>query len=238
MIRLTMTAAASALALMMAVPTLAQEAATTEAPAAEAPAAEVPVAEAPATETKPAPEATPTAAEGLQSPEAITGADDAARSVALFEEMGKVITHPRCLNCHPVTGGSTQGDDMHPHMPPMVRGPADFGPDGLNCTTCHGPANVSFAVEAGSIPGHEPWQLAPESMGWAGVSLADICTQIKDPERNGGRDLEALHEHMAEDGLVGWAWDPGEGRTPAPGSQEVFGQLTRAWIDTGAACPG
>ena len=54
----------------------------------------------------------------------------------------------------------------------------------------------------------------------------------------GGRDLEAIYKHMAEDGLVGWAWDPGAGRTPAPGSQDVLGQLTRAWIDTGAACPG
>ncbi|WP_232816511.1 Isoquinoline 1-oxidoreductase subunit [Paracoccus zhejiangensis] len=224
--RLTLTAAASALALMMAAPAWAQEAATTEAPAAEAPAAEAPAAEA-----------APAEAAGLQSPEAITGADDAARSVALFEEMGKVITHPRCLNCHPVTGGPTQGDDMHPHSPPMVRGAADFGPDGLACTTCHGAENVAYSVESGSIPGHEPWQLAPESMGWAGQSLADICTQIKDPERNGGRDLEALHEHMAEDGLVGWAWEPGEGRTPAPGNQEIFGALTRAWIDTGAACP-
>ncbi|TRW99722.1 Isoquinoline 1-oxidoreductase subunit [Paracoccus sp. M683] len=173
----------------------------------------------------------------LQAPEAITGADDTARSVALFQEMGKVITHPRCLNCHPVTGGPTQGDDMHPHSPPMVRGVADFGPDGLSCTTCHGAENVAYSVETGSIPGHSPWQLAPESMGWAGQSLANICTQMKDPERNGGRDLEAIWEHHANDGLVGWAWDPGQGRTPAPGSQELFGQLTRAWIETGAACP-
>ncbi len=230
MMRLTLTAAASALALMMAAPAWAQEAATTEAPATEAPAAEAPAEAAPA-------EAAPAEAAGLQSPEAIGGADDAARSVALFEEMGKVITHPRCLNCHPVTGGPTQGDDMRPHSPPMVRGSADFGPDGLACTTCHGAENVAYSVESGSIPGHSPWQLAPESMGWAGQSLADICTQIKDPERNGGRDLEALHEHMAEDGLVGWAWEPGEGRTPAPGNQEIFGALTRAWIDTGAACP-
>ena len=46
-----------------------------------------------------------------------------------------------------------------------------------------------------------------------------------------------LHEHNAEDGLVGWGWHPGEGREPAPGSQEIFGELTKAWIETGAACP-
>ncbi|MFM9829650.1 MAG: Isoquinoline 1-oxidoreductase subunit, partial [Sphingomonas sp.] len=29
--------------------------------------------------------------------------DPAARSAALFTEMGKVLQHPRCLNCHPRT---------------------------------------------------------------------------------------------------------------------------------------
>jgi mono/diheme cytochrome c family protein len=163
--------------------------------------------------------------------------DQTARSVALFEEMAKVLTHPRCLNCHPVNGGPTQGDDMQPHEPPVIRGDADFGAPGMNCSTCHGSENVTFATAPSSIPGHEPWVLAPISMGWQGKSLADICVQIKDPQRNGGRDLEALHEHNATDGLVGWGWDPGEGRTPAPGSQELFGQLTRAWIETGSACP-
>ncbi len=164
-------------------------------------------------------------------------ADQTERSAALFLEMGKVLQSPRCLNCHPVTGGPTQGDDMHPHMPPVIRGEADFGAPGMNCTTCHGAKNVAFATGPGSIPGHEPWALAPVSMGWQGVSLADICTQIKDPERNGGRDMEALFEHNATDGLVGWGWEPGEGRTPAPGSQAEFAALTRAWIDTGSACP-
>jgi hypothetical protein len=41
----------------------------------------------------------------------------------------------------------------------------------------------------------------------------------------------------AHDDLVAWAWRPGEGREPAPGTQELFGQLIQAWIDTGAQCP-
>jgi len=36
---------------------------------------------------------------------------------------------------------------------------------------------------------------------------------------------------------VGWGWTPGHGRTPAPGTQKEFGDLIRAWIDNGAACP-
>ena len=174
----------------------------------------------------------------LAAPESFADiADETERSVALFNEMGKVLTHPRCVNCHPVTGGPRQGDDMVPHIPPVIRGEADFGAPGMTCNTCHGSENVEFTSGEGSKPRQEPWALAPVSKGWYGVSLGDICEQIKDPERNGGKTLEELYVHNAEDGLVGWGWDPGEGRTPAPGSQELFGQLTRAWIDTGAACP-
>lgn len=167
-------------------------------------------------------------------------ADQNERSVALFQEMGKVLTHPRCVNCHPKGDSPLQGDDMHPHMPPVIRGDADFGAPGMTCNTCHGAENIDIVGAGGieSIPGHEPWSLAPIEMAWQDKSLAEICEQIKDPERNGDRTLEDLHEHMAEDGLVGWGWHPGKGRSPAPGSQQAFGELTRAWIDTGAACPG
>ena len=55
--------------------------------------------------------------------------------------------------------------------------------------------------------------------------------------RNGGRDLPALLRHMSEDSLVGWAWSPGAGRTPAPGTQAEFGAVLRAWADSGAHCP-
>ena len=87
------------------------------------------------------------------------------------------------------------------------------------------------------MPGHPKWQLAPLEMAWEGQTLGAICAQIKDPARNGGKDLAAIHEHMAHDSLVGWGWTPGEGREPAPGNQEAFGQLIQTWIDTGAHCP-
>jgi hypothetical protein len=74
-------------------------------------------------------------------------------------------------------------------------------------------------------------------MAWQGKSLGEICNQIRDPNRNGGFTLARLHAHMAEDHLVGWAWHPGKGRTPAPGTQAEFGALIQAWIDTGANCP-
>ncbi|MEP5461973.1 MAG: Isoquinoline 1-oxidoreductase subunit [Marinobacter alexandrii] len=163
--------------------------------------------------------------------------NESDRSVALFEEMFLVIESPRCMNCHPVNNTPLQGDDMQPHQPPVVRGAADFGAPGMRCSTCHGAENVPYSTGEGSIPGHEPWQLATIEMGWVGLTAAEVCEQLKDPDRNGNRTHTELHEHNAEDGLVGWGWGPGDGRTPAPGSQEVFGALTQAWIDTGAACP-
>ncbi len=162
------------------------------------------------------------------------------RSKALFEEMAKVITHPRCINCHPRDDSPRQGMDMAMHNPPVIRyDESGMGAPGMRCTTCHGEQNVELVGVGGiqSMPGHSPWHLAPKSMGWIGLSVGEICEQLKDPARNGDRTLAEIHEHNAEDGLVGWGWKPGKGREPAPGSQARFGNLTQAWIDTGAHCP-
>ena len=162
--------------------------------------------------------------------------DRSARAAAIFTEMGKVIQHPRCLNCHPRTDRPTQAEGR-PHMPPVRRGPAGVGVPGLECGTCHGAANVPFANGTGSIPGDPAWQLAPREMAWQGLSLGAICAQLKDRRRNGGKSLAEIQHHNAEDGLVGWGWNPGAGRTPVPGTQKMFCDLTQTWIEAGAACP-
>jgi hypothetical protein len=159
--------------------------------------------------------------------------DGRARSIAMFEEAGKVMLHPRCVNCHPATERPTQTDRMQPHQPLVVRGKDGHGAPGMACSTCHGKTNYDPA----GGPGHPDWHLAPESMAWQGRSLAQICAQIKDPKRNGGKTMAELVHHMAEDPLVGWGWSPGAGREPAPGSQAEFGALIKAWADTGGHCP-
>ncbi len=164
-------------------------------------------------------------------------ADDRQRAVQLFEEMGKVLQHPRCVNCHPKGERPLQGDGMVLHQPPVYRGVGGMGLAGMRCNTCHGQENVAYATAEGSIPGHQVWHLAPASMGWEDKSLGEICVQIKDKERNGGKTLAELQAHNAKDGLVGWGWHPGEGREPAPGDQATFGALTKAWIEAGAHCP-
>lgn len=164
--------------------------------------------------------------------------DDELRSATLFVEAGKVIQSPRCLNCHPSDREPTQGDDLHAHVPIMRADEEGHALPGIECRTCHGIANVvTYGADIESIPGNARWALAPASMAWQGKTLLEICEQIKDPARNGGFSLEKLHEHMAHDPLVGWAWSPGPGRVPAPGTQRQLGELIAAWIETGAHCP-
>lgn len=164
--------------------------------------------------------------------------DPRARSQALFLEAGRVIAHPRCVNCHPADGVPRQGLEQHAHVPKVSGGAGGHGTPGLPCTSCHQAANTPLVgATLRSVPGNPKWALAPAEMAWVGRSLGAICEQLKDPARNGGKSLEQLHHHMAEDVLVAWGWDPGPGREPVPGTQKEFGELIRAWIDTGAACP-
>ena len=67
--------------------------------------------------------------------------DQVARSIALFREAGKVLQHPRCLNCHPVGDRPTQTDHMTAHRPMVVRGADGHGAPGLPCNACHHAAN-------------------------------------------------------------------------------------------------
>lgn len=166
--------------------------------------------------------------------------DERKRSVALFEEAGKVIQHPRCVNCHPATERPLQGMSMHPHQPPVFRGEVGMGLVGMQCNTCHSDKNTPVIGQADtlkSIPGNPAWHLAPIEMAWEGKTLGQICEQLKDPKRNGEKTMAEMIEHMAHDDLVGWGWQPGEGREPVPGTQEEFGKLIAAWAETGAACP-
>jgi hypothetical protein len=172
--------------------------------------------------------------DGLASVESFSSISDTqARSAAYFTELGKVLTNPRCLNCHPAGDRPRQGDMARLHQPPVSRGPDGLGLPALRCPICHQAANF----EPARVPGNPIWHLAPREMAWEGKTLGEICAQIKDPARNGGRSLASLVEHIGEDHLVGWAWAPGSGRKPAPGTQKEAGALVAAWVKTGAECP-
>ncbi|MFP2929805.1 Isoquinoline 1-oxidoreductase subunit [Pyxidicoccus sp. 3LG] len=188
-----------------------------------------------------APEAPPVraASDGLQPVAAFAPIkDEKERSVALFVEAGRVIAHPRCINCHPADGVPRQGMEQRLHEPKVSGGADGHGVAGLHCASCHQATNTPLVgATLRSIPGNPKWALAPSEMAWVGKSLGQICEQLKDPKRNGGKSLEDIHHHMAEDVLVGWGWNPGPGFEPVPGTQAAFGELIQAWIATGAACP-
>jgi hypothetical protein len=92
------------------------------------------------------------------------------------------------------------------------------------------------------VPGaDEDWHLAPLSMGWEGLSTAELYRHLKDPARNGGRTNRAVLEHLSTN-LVRWAWSPGtdhdgKARTSPPLAYDEFVREAQRWVDTGVACP-
>ncbi|MDD9908800.1 MAG: hypothetical protein OXR62_03825 [Ahrensia sp.] len=155
-----------------------------------------------------------------------------------WEAAYKVFSHPRCVNCHtadeyPRWSGPSYGE-ARVHGMNVQRGPAGFGMAGMQCITCHGNEN---SAKLHGPPGNDVWHLAPVEMAWWEKSSAEICEQIKDPERNGGRTLEEVATHIRDDGLVLWGWDPGPGREPAPGSAQETYALIVKWAAEGAPCP-
>jgi mono/diheme cytochrome c family protein len=161
---------------------------------------------------------------------------DANASTAAFLQVYKVLTSPRCQNCHPAGDAPLQGDDSHVHIQDVKRGPDGHGVTAMRCSACHQDRNLSGAHMP---PGNPKWSLpAPDhKMVFVGRSPAALCRQLKDPKQNGGRSLEQLFDHVAHDDLVGWGWNPGDGRSLPPLSREETTNAMRTWISGGAACP-
>jgi hypothetical protein len=62
---------------------------------------------------------------------------------------------------------------------------------------------------------------------WARRSLCE--SQAVSRHVASGKDLAAyILKHVVTDSLVKWAWAPGPGRTPAPGTNAEFGALLEA----------
>ncbi|MGA2427078.1 MAG: hypothetical protein ABSH13_01120 [Candidatus Acidiferrum sp.] len=161
---------------------------------------------------------------------------DANASQAAFLQVYKVLTSPRCQNCHPAGDAPLQGDDSHVHIQNVKRGEDGHGVTAMRCDTCHQDHNLPGAHMP---PGNPKWGLPPpaQKMVFVGRAPGALCRQLKDPKQNGGRSLEALFDHVAHDDLVGWGWNPGGGRSLPPLSREETSQAMRTWIDGGAACP-
>lgn len=161
---------------------------------------------------------------------------DATASAAAFQQVYRVLTSPRCQNCHPSGDAPLQGEDSHVHLQNVKRGPDGHGVSAMRCDTCHQTANLPGAHMP---PGNPKWSLpSPEhKMVFVGRSPAELCKQLKDPKQNGGRTLDQILHHIADDDLVGWGWNPGEGRALPPLSRPDTVAQLKIWIQGGAACP-
>lgn len=155
-----------------------------------------------------------------------------------FNKIMDVLTHPRCMNCHPSDNTPKQGMDSHPHYFDMKGGKDDHGFEATKCATCHQKENNNYS----GVPGAPHWGLAPQSMAWKGLSRKEIAEVILDKSKNGGKDLKGVEKHLTEDDLVLWAWNPGVNaagikREKPPISEEEFKRVVKEWIANGAIIP-
>lgn len=164
-------------------------------------------------------------------------AADPEKARAAFSEAVKVFFSARCANCHPAGDIPTQGDSFTPHAQGVTRGKDGKGVYGMTCTTCHQAENLPGEHMPPGVPN---WHMPPanQKMVFQGLTARQLCIQLKDPKRNGGRKTpkDAIH-HLEEDPLVHWAWTPGNGRSTPPMSYEDFMAKMNDWVANGAACP-
>jgi hypothetical protein len=163
----------------------------------------------------------------------------AADPLPAFAVVQRVLQHPRCQNCHIPGNAPLLLDEGRVHAQNVQRGPKGEGALGLPCSACHGQKNPPSSYGLHMPPGAPNWRLPPPEvkMVFIGLSAAELCRTVKDPDRNGGRDFEELLKHVSEDKLVLWGWNPGAGRAAVDIPHGDFVAAFRRWTDAGAPCP-
>ncbi|MEM9921646.1 MAG: hypothetical protein AAF990_26320 [Bacteroidota bacterium] len=155
-----------------------------------------------------------------------------------FDKMMAVLTHKRCVNCHPSGDRPRQGEDSHYHRFSVQRGADNHGVAALKCNACHQEENNNYS----GVPGAPEWSLAPIEMAWEGLSRVEIARSMLDPTINGGRSLKETVKHLTEHELVLWAWEPGVNadgipREKPPVSKEEYIAAVKEWAANGAQIP-
>jgi len=164
--------------------------------------------------------------------------------LAAWGRIYEVASHPRCSNCHvgadgyPMWSGPSYGKTRR-HGMNINAGESRVGAETVPCATCH----YARYEGANDAPHMAPqvamdWMLPPAEAAWFGKSSVEICSQLRDPERNGGRDYLALASHLDHDLILHWAWTPGGGREPAPYSLQEHVNDVLVWGVSGYPCEG
>ena len=169
------------------------------------------------------------------------GSVSAEAGLAAWDRVYEVTSHPRCANCHvgpspqPMWSGPSYGK-TRPHGMNVLAGESRMGAETILCSTCH-----AYREGGNDAPHMAPqvamnWQLAPIEADWFGKRSTPVCNQLRDPERNGGRTLIELAEHLDHDLILHWAWSPGGGREPAPYSLQEHVDDLLEWGVAGFPC--
>lgn len=164
-------------------------------------------------------------------------ADKKKKARAAFNAAAKVLLSPRCVNCHPAGDSPLQGDSSKLHDPEMARGVEGRGTEDLQCNMCHLEKNTDGDPAPSGVP---DWHMpsAAQKMIFQGLTAGQICRNLKDPLKNGGRkSAKESVEHLTTDPKVLWAWLPGNGRTIPSMSHADFIKKMNEWVANGAACP-
>ncbi|WP_172292663.1 hypothetical protein [Pseudoruegeria sp. HB172150] len=168
--------------------------------------------------------------------------------LAAWDRIHEVLSHPRCSNCHvgedniPLWTATASGQ-ARDHGMNIHGGDSRIGAEYLPCSSCHLTTDLPNSIPHAPPHAGLDWQLAPLEFQWTGKTSAEICAQLADPDRNGGRDLEGLVEHIthdvSENGFIAWGFAPGAGREPAPYDVQSHLDDFKAWGAAGMPCaPG
>jgi len=162
-----------------------------------------------------------------------------AGALQAFEMVRSVLQHPRCQNCHISGDAPLQGDEGRPHGLYVVRGPKGHGAAAMECSVCHQTQNLPSNYGNHLPPGAPNWHLPPPAikMVFKDVSPRALCLTIKNPRETGGKNLSAMLEHMRDDKLVAWGWEPGEHRSIPSITRAETVAAFKTWMEGGAPCP-
>ncbi|MEO0327834.1 MAG: hypothetical protein AAF217_04475 [Pseudomonadota bacterium] len=163
-----------------------------------------------------------------------------------WDRIHDVTSHPRCVNCHvgedniPVWSGPSYGKSRV-HGMAINADSSRIGAESLSCSTCHQTSKLPQTLPHAAPRNGMDWRLAPVEFQWIDRTSSQICQQMRDPERNGGRDAAGLVEHILHDaelfGFISWSFAPGAGRTPAPGGLQAHLEDMAIWTAAGMPCP-
>lgn len=173
----------------------------------------------------------------IDPPATVSKADGLAAWARIYE----VTSHPRCSNCHvgadniPMWSGPSYGKPQK-HGMNINAGESRIGAEFIACSTCHAQREGINDMPHAAPQVAMTWRLAPVEAEWFGKSSNEVCNQLRDPARNGDRDVMAIAQHLDHDLILHWAWQPGGGREPAPYSLQEHVNDVLAWGVAGQPC--